>query len=105
PLNPLKQKAAMLADYHRLALVKAAVDDNPRLKASNIEFELPKPSYTIHTLAALSEKHPDHAFTLIMGEDNLNTFHKWKNHELILQDYSLLVYPRVESDENLAIKN
>lgn len=104
PQNPLKQKASMLADYHRLALVRVAVEENPRLQASNIEFELPKPSYTIHTLAALSEKYPRHEFTLIMGEDNLNTFQKWKNHELILQDYSVLVYPRVESDESLAVK-
>ena len=70
PQNPLKPKASLLADYHRLALVRIAVDNNFKLKASNVEFDLPQPSYTIHTLAALSEKHPEHDFTVIMGEDN-----------------------------------
>jgi nicotinate-nucleotide adenylyltransferase len=103
PQNPLKQKASILADYHRLALVRIAVEDNNKLQASNIEFDLPKPSYTIHTLVSLKEKHPDFEFTLIMGEDNLNTFSKWKNYEQILEDYAVLVYPRVEIDENLSV--
>ncbi len=103
PQNPLKPKASLLADYHRLALTRIAVEDNPMLGASNIEFDLPQPSYTVHTLVALSEKYPEYVFTIIMGEDNLNTFHKWKNHEQILEDYSVLVYPRVESDENLSV--
>jgi nicotinate-nucleotide adenylyltransferase len=105
PQNPLKPKVSILADYHRLALVRIAVDDNLKLRASNIEFDLPKPSYTVHTLAALSERHPDHQFTIIMGEDNLNTLPKWKNYEHILQYYSILVYPRVESDENLSVRS
>lgn len=104
PQNPLKQKSSILADYHRLALVRIAVEDNAKLRASNIEFELDKPSYTVHTLASLSEKHSEHTFTIIMGEDNLNTFHKWKNYEQILEHHSILVYPRVESDETLAVK-
>ena len=104
PQNPLKPKASILADYHRLALVRAAVEDNNKLRASNIEFDLPQPSYTVHTLVALKEKYPDFSFTIIMGEDNLNTFPKWKNHEAILADYSILVYPRVESDETLSVK-
>ena len=103
PQNPLKPKASLLADYHRLALARVAVENNPLLSASNIEFDLPQPSYTIHTLVALTEKYPGYVFTIIMGEDNLNTFHKWKNHERILEDYSVLVYPRVESDENLSV--
>ncbi|MEX2596176.1 MAG: nicotinate (nicotinamide) nucleotide adenylyltransferase [Salibacteraceae bacterium] len=103
PQNPLKPKASLLADYHRLALVRIAVEDNPRLKASNIEFDLPQPSYTINTLVAFSEKHPNYSFTIIMGEDNLNTLQKWKNYEAILDGYSILVYPRVESDENLSV--
>jgi nicotinate-nucleotide adenylyltransferase len=103
PQNPLKPKASLLADYHRLALVQVAVEGNDRLKASNVEFDLPQPSYTIHTLVALSEKYPDYSFTIIMGEDNLNTLQKWKNYEQILEGYSLLVYPRVESDENLSV--
>ena len=104
PQNPLKPKASLLADYHRLALVRIAVEDNYQLKASNVEFDLPQPSYTIHTLVALSEKHPDYDFTIIMGEDNLNTFPKWKNYDQILENYSILVYPRVESDENLSVR-
>lgn len=105
PQNPLKQKASILADYHRLALVREAVADNARLSASNIEFELPKPSYTVNTLAALSEKYPQHKFTVIMGEDNLNTLSRWKNYQVILNNYSILVYPRVESDENLSVRS
>lgn len=103
PQNPMKPKASLLADYHRLALVRIAVEDNNHLEASNIEFDLPQPSYTVHTLAALSEKYPDYTFTIIMGEDNLNTLQKWKNYEFILNNYSVLVYPRVESDENLSV--
>lgn len=105
PQNPLKPKASLLADYHRLALVRVAVEENTQLKASNVEFDLPQPSYTIHTLVALSEKHPDHNFTIIMGEDNLNTLPKWKNYEQILEGFSVLVYPRVESDENLSVRS
>lgn len=103
PQNPLKPKASLLADYHRLALVRIAVDDNPNIEASSIEFDLPQPSYTIHTLVSLSEKYPEYDFTIIMGEDNLNTLQKWKNYEQILNNYAILVYPRVESDENLSV--
>jgi len=103
PQNPLKPKASLLADYHRLALVRIAVDDNPNIEASNVEFDLPQPSYTIHTLVSLSEKYPEYDFTIIMGEDNLNTLQKWKNYEQILNNYAILVYPRVESDENLSV--
>lgn len=94
PQNPLKEKASMLADYHRLALVNVGIEDNPLLKASNIEFSLPTPSYTATTLAALKEKHPEYEFSLIMGEDNLRTLHKWRNFELILENHMLYVYPR-----------
>lgn len=103
PQNPMKPKASLLADYHRLALVRIAVEDNSKLEASNIEFDLTQPSYTVHTLAALREKHPDYTFTIIMGEDNLNTLPKWKNYQHILEHYKILVYPRVESDENLSV--
>ena len=95
PQNPLKEKSSLLADYHRLALVKIAIDDNPKLRASDIEFKLPKPSYTVTTLAYLKEKHPEHEFALIMGEDNLRTLHKWQNHEIILKNHKIYVYPRV----------
>lgn len=95
PQNPLKDKSTLLADFHRLALVKVAIDDNPKLRASDIEFNLPKPSYTITTLTYLREKHPNDSFSLIMGEDNLRTFHKWFNHEVIMDKHKIYVYPRV----------
>lgn len=95
PQNPLKKKKSLLEDYHRLAIVEVAIEDNEKLRASDIEFRLPKPSYTAHTLAYLKEKFPNHEFNLIMGEDNLRTFHKWKNHEVILENHKIYVYPRV----------
>lgn len=95
PQNPLKNKKSLLADYHRLALVKEAIYDNNKLRASDIEFNLSKPSYTATTLAYLKEKYPENTFHLIMGEDNLRTFHKWKNYEVILENHKLYVYPRV----------
>lgn len=94
PQNPLKDKKSLLADYHRLALVRVGIEENLNLRASDIEFKLPKPSYTVTTLAYLKEKHPDYEFALIMGEDNLRTLHKWKNHEEILDNHKLYVYPR-----------
>ncbi len=94
PQNPLKKKNTLLPDYHRLALVNEGIKDNPNLKSSDIEFKLPIPSYTATTLAYLKEKHPDDEFALIMGEDNLRTFHKWQNHETILENHDIFVYPR-----------
>lgn len=94
PQNPFKTKNSLARDYDRLHLVRLAVGDNTRLKASNIEFDLPKPSYTIDTLIYLKEKHPEHEFVLIMGGDNLGSFHKWKNYEIILRDYEIFVYKR-----------
>jgi len=94
PQNPLKKKATLLADHHRLEMVRLAIGDKLNYDVSDIEFKLEKPSYTIKTLAYLSEKHPDKEFYLIIGSDNLQTFHKWKNYESILNNYHLLVYPR-----------
>lgn len=94
PQNPLKKKSSLLADYHRLAIVQVAIEDNKKLRASDIEFKLPKPSYTATTLAHLMDKYPTYEFCLIMGEDNLRTLHKWKNHEAILKNHKLYVYPR-----------
>ncbi|MCB0640146.1 MAG: nicotinate-nucleotide adenylyltransferase [Phaeodactylibacter sp.] len=94
PHNPLKSKSSLAPDYDRLHLVQIAIEDNPNLRASNIEFSLPKPSYTIDTLTYLNEKYPQHDFALIMGGDNLGTLHKWKNYELILRDYPVYVYKR-----------
>jgi nicotinate-nucleotide adenylyltransferase len=101
PQNPMKEKSTLLDDIHRLALVKIAIDDNPNLAVSDIEFQLPKPSYTVHTLAYLREKFPQHRFSLIMGEDNLRTLHKWKNHEQILEHHKLYVYPRVLTEQEI----
>lgn len=94
PQNPFKAKKSLARDYDRLHLVRLAIGDNSKLKASNIEFELPKPSYTIDTLTYLKEKHPEYEFVLIMGGDNLASFHKWKNYEIILRDYEIYVYQR-----------
>lgn len=94
PQNPLKQKSSLLADYHRLALVRVGIENNPKLKASDIEFKLPIPSYTAKTLAYLKDKYADKEFALIMGEDNLRTFHKWFNHEQIIENHEIYVYPR-----------
>jgi nicotinate-nucleotide adenylyltransferase len=99
PQNPLKNKASLLADYHRLATVRVAVENNTKLQACNIEFDLPKPSYTVSTLAYITEKYPEHTFSLIMGEDNLRTFHKWKNYEQIINNYNIYVYPRVLTEQ------
>jgi len=97
PQNPFKKKASLLEDYHRYQLVQIATEDFKKLKPSKIEFKLPIPSYTVNTLAYLTEAYPQHQFNLIMGEDNLNTFHKWKNFEFILENYHLYVYPRISS--------
>lgn len=94
PQNPLKNKRTLANNYDRLHLVNLSIENNPRLKASNIEFGLPQPSYTIDTLTYLREKYPQDQFTLIMGGDNLRTLHKWKNYELLLRDYSIFVYGR-----------
>ncbi|MCF6171656.1 MAG: nicotinate-nucleotide adenylyltransferase [Bacteroidales bacterium] len=94
PQNPLKEKKSLLADYHRLALVRLAVEAQPKLKVSDIEFKMPKPSFTIHTLTWLDEKYPGREFILICGTDILPSFHKWKNHNEILKQYALYVYPR-----------
>jgi nicotinate-nucleotide adenylyltransferase len=94
PHNPLKEKLSLLDQNHRLLLVTLAADDHPHIKASNIEFGLPQPSYTINTLTHLREKYPQREFALILGQDNLCTFHKWKNYEEILKDHDIYVYPR-----------
>ena len=95
PHNPHKKKKTLLEDHHRLAMVSIALEVYPKLKASNIEFDLPQPNYTTNTLAHLEEKYPEKLFSLIMGEDNLKSLHKWKNYEVILERYSIYVYPRI----------
>ncbi len=99
PHNPHKQKSTLLDDYERLHMVHLATEDFNKIKPSDIEFKLPQPNYTVNTLAHLGEKYPQHEFALLMGEDNLNSFHKWKNYETILEYHHIYVYPRVNSGE------
>lgn len=96
PHNPLKKKSNLANDYDRLHLVNLAIGDNLLLKASDIEFHLPKPSYTIDTLIYMKEKFLERTFCLIMGSDNLQTLEKWKNFEILLRDYEIYVYNRPE---------
>ncbi len=103
PHNPLKKKETLLDDNQRLYMVQLAIGDNDRLKASDIEFRLPVPSYTIDTLAYLEEKFPSHEFSLVMGEDNLYTLHKWKNAEELVGKYPIYVYPRPESPRSSSV--
>ncbi len=94
PHNPLKEKSSLLNEFDRLHLANLAIEDNPNLKTSQIEFKLPQPSYTIDTLAYLKEKYPQHEFVLIMGGDNLISLPKWKNYQKLLEQYEVLVYKR-----------
>ena len=94
PQNPFKEKKSLLADYQRYELVLEAIGDDDRIKGTNIEFNMPKPSYTIDTLTWLTEKHPKNIFSIIMGSDQLSAFGKWKNHKEIVKNYHRYVYPR-----------
>lgn len=106
PHNPLKKKDTLLDDYQRLQLVFLATEDYAKIIPSDIEFKLSQPNYTVNTLAHLQEKFPQHNFSLIMGEDNLKSLHKWKNYEIILQNHEIYVYPRISSEgENSTFKN
>ncbi len=97
PHSPFKKKSSLLDNHHRYQMVDRAVDNYSKLRASDIEFNLPQPNYTINTLTYLNEKYPDYEFSLIMGEDNLKSFHKWKNYELMLKDHEIYVYPRISN--------
>ena len=99
PRSPFKQKQSLLDDYHRYQMVYEGIKDYPKLKASKIEFDLPQPNYTINTLLHLEEQYgSDFQFALLMGEDNLKSFHKWKNYDVILENYTIYCYPRVSSE-------
>jgi nicotinate-nucleotide adenylyltransferase len=102
PHNPLKKKDTLLKDAIRLELVHLATENYPKIKPSDIEFKLPQPSYTVNTLAYIQEKFPKNEFSLIMGEDNLKSFHKWKNYEVILQNHDIYVYPRLDAKSSSA---
>ena len=95
PHNPFKKKSSLLDNHHRFELVYRATENYPKIKPTDIEFKLPQPNYTVHTLAHISEVYKNKEFALIMGEDNLKGFHKWKNFEVILENYSVYVYPRI----------
>ena len=97
PHNPLKDKKDLLNQYDRLHLVKLAIEDDTRFRASDIEFQLPQPSYTIDTLTYLKEKYSEHEFVLLMGSDNLVSINKWKNYRLLLDNYQVYVYKRINS--------
>ncbi len=100
PQNPFKEKSTLLNEYDRFHLIQLAIEGNINLRASDIEFKLPKPSYTIDTLTHLKEKYPTYEFSLIMGGDNLSSLHKWKNYELILKNHDIYVYKRDASEQN-----
>ena len=101
PQNPFKNKISLLNDNHRYQLVNLAIESFNKFKASNIEFKLPKPSYTIDTLTYLKEKYPNKKFVLIIGSDNVPTFDKWKNYHEIIRQYEIYVYPRPDTDLKL----
>ncbi|MFC6269275.1 nicotinate (nicotinamide) nucleotide adenylyltransferase [Frigoriflavimonas asaccharolytica] len=101
PQNPFKEKKSLLKDYHRLDMVNLALKNYPKMRASNVEFSMPQPSYTTDTLAYLKEKHPEKSFALIMGEDNLKSLHKWKNSENLVENNHIIVYPRKLEADNL----
>ncbi len=99
PHNPFKKKKSLLDNHHRFELVYRATESYKKIKPSDIEFKLPQPNYTVYTLAHISDQYPDKEFSLIMGEDNLKSFHKWKNYETILDHHQIYVYPRIAEGE------
>ena len=108
PHNPFKESATLLNEYERFHLVQKAVEYDPRLKAIDIEFSLPRPSYTVHTMAYLEEKYPSHQFVIIMGSDSFQNIEKWKNADYIIRNYEILIYKRpgfeIANDINARIR-
>jgi nicotinate-nucleotide adenylyltransferase len=101
PLNPHKRRSrSLIHEFDRIDMVERAIEDQHNFKAIDIEFHLPKPNYTVNTLVYLEEKFPDHEFRIIIGEDNLVSFKKWKNYEVILENYGLIVYPRPSTNDS-----
>ena len=102
PHNPHKEKNTLLDDRQRFHLVTLATEDYPKIKPSDIEFKLSQPNYTVNTLSHLKDKYPQHEFSLIMGEDNLNSLHKWKNYDYILENHSIYIYPRISEGNEIS---
>lgn len=100
PQNPFKKTASLLNEYQRLHLLKSAIDGENNLRASSVEFNMPKPSYTVDSLAYLKEKYPEHEFAILMGSDGFQNLNKWKNHNVIIKDHSIYVYKRPGFDIN-----
>ncbi len=105
PQNPFKKNKSLLSEQNRLDLVREAIYDDYNFRASDVEFNMPRPSYTVDTLTYLNEKHPEHRFRLIIGGDNLASFPKWKNYEVILKNYGLIVYPRPNAKTSDLLEN
>lgn len=105
PQNPFKENSTLLNEIHRYAIVERTIEEDLRFKVSKIEFDLPKPSYTIDTLAHLTERYPTIEFTLIMGQDNLVHLHKWKNSDVLVETYRIFVYPRKHEAQNKWVSN
>ena len=107
PKSPFKTKDSLLDNHHRYQMVYEAIKEYPKLRVSNIEFDMPQPNYTIHTLVHLEEKYEKkYRFSLIMGEDNLKSLHKWKNYEQILENHDIYVYPRLgKTDTESELRN
>jgi nicotinate-nucleotide adenylyltransferase len=105
PQNPFKKNKSLLHEFDRMDMVEKAILDNPKFRATNIEFSMPKPSYTIDTLIRLQEKYPQHSFHLIIGGDNLGQFHNWKNYDKILEYFGLYIYPRPNSEPSELINH
>ncbi len=105
PHNPLKEQEDLLNDFDRYDLLKKAVNEDPRFRISDVEFHMPRPSYTIDTLITLGKKYPDHRFTLLMGSDNLESLPRWKQYEEIVENYEILVYPRPGYDQTTGMNH
>lgn len=103
PHNPLKESASLLNENHRLHLVQLAIENESKFKASNIEFKLPRPSYTIDTMTHLSELYPQHTFKIIMGSDSFQNITKWKNYQRLLEQYALIIYNRANSQIDVSL--
>lgn len=105
PHNPLKESSSLLNENHRLQLVRLAIENEPKFKASNIEFGLPRPSYTIDTLTHLTEKYPEHTFSILMGSDSFCNIKKWKNYEILLKQYGIILYKRPGFEPDLSLSS